>query len=404
MSRMKNLVFVAAISLLMIPSSSESWAAQQEAPIKIAHILPYTGKGADWGKKGKIDADLALEDINRRGGINGHPLEIITYDSAGSVEQAVLLARKAAQEEKVFFILGPYFSSEDEVCFPIANELKVPMVGPTSAKPNLAANNRPWTFRNTATNDKIVGPSVDAFLKRYSNVRRMAIVVDLKDAWSKNLGLDIFPEFLKARGIDIVTGTNPIAIQTGATDVSAQVTKLKYLNVDAVAMAPLYMDSATFALEMKRQGLQIPVLSSMTMVQPAFIEITKGAAEGWIGSSTFWPDNPDATAQNFIRRFEKVANEITPHAPFPGYADPNIYDAIIITAQIMRANDITPDTPLEKARDLIREGWQNLRDYKGIAGTVSILPNGEGDLKVWPIEVKSGKFQTIQKKFQTIQN
>ena len=396
MTRMKSLMFVAAMSLLIIPLSHGSRAAQQETPLTIAHILPYSGKGADWGKKGRIDADLALEDINRSGGINGHPLEIITYDSAGAVEQAVLLTRKAAQENKVLFILGPYFSAEDEVCFPIANELKVPMVGPTSAKPDLAANNRPWTFRNTATNDKIVGPSVDAFLKRYPNVKRMAIVVDVKDAWSKNLGVDIFPEFLKAKGIDVVTGTNPIAIQTGATDVSAQVTKLKYLNADAVAIAPLYMDSATFALEMKRQGLNIPVLSSMTMVQPAFIEISKSSAEGWIGSSTFWPDSPDAATQNFISRFEKAAKEITPHAPFPGYADPNIYDAIMITAQIMRANKITPETPLEKARELIREGWQNVRDYKGIAGTVSILPNGEGDLKVWPIELKGGKFQAIQ--------
>jgi hypothetical protein len=68
----------------------------------------------------------------------------------------------------------------------------------------------------------------------------------------------------------------------------------------------------------------------------------------------------------------------------------------MITAEIMRSKKITPDTPLEKARDMIREGWQNLKNYKGIAGTVSILPNGEGDLKVWPIEVKGGKFQAIK--------
>lgn len=391
----KICAFVVLFSFLLLPVFSNTSGAEEKKSIKIAHILPYTGKGADWGKKGRIDADMATEDINKSGGINGHPLEIINYDSAGAVQQAILLTRKAAQEDKVFFILGPYFSAEDEVCFPIANELKVPMVGPTSAKPDLAANNRPWAFRNTATNEKIVGPSVEAFLKRYPKVKKMAIVVDLKDAWSKNLGVDIFPAFLKAKGIEIVTGTNPISVQTGDTDMSAQVTKLKYLNADAVAVAPLYMDSATFAVEMKRQGVKIPVLCSMTMVQPGFIEITKGAAEGWIGSSTFWPDNPDPKSQNFIRRFEKVAKTITPHAPFPGYADPNIYDAIMITAEIMRSKKITPDTPLAKAREMIREGWQNLKNYKGIAGTVSILPNGEGDLKVWPIEVKGGKFQTI---------
>ena len=176
---------------------------------------------------------------------------------------------------------------------------------------------------------------------------------------------------------------------------SPQVTKLNHLNVDAVAVAPLYMDCATFAVEMKRQVVKMPVLCSMTMVQPAFIEITKGAAEGWIGSSTFWPDNPDPRCQDFIRRFEKLAKSITPHAPFPGYADPNIYDAVMITAEIMRAKKITPDSPLEQARDWIRAGWQNLKDYKGIAGTVSILPNGEGGLKIWPIEVKGGRFQAI---------
>lgn len=387
------MVLISIFSILIISGISD---AQAKKSIKIAHILPYTGKGADWGKKGKIDADLALEDIGKKGGINGYPLEILIYDSAGAVQQAIILTRKAALEDKVFFILGPYYSAENEVCFPIANELKVPMVGPTSAKPDLAANNRPWAFRNTGTNEKIVGPSVDAFLKRYPQVKKMAIVVDLKDAWSKNLGVDIFPQFLKAKGIDIVTGDNPIAVQTGDTDMSAQATKLKHLNVDAVAVAPLYMDCATFALEMKRQAIKIPVLCSMTMVQPAFIEITKGAGEGWIGSSTFWPNNPDPRCQDFIKRFGEKAKLITPHAPFPGYADPNIYDAVMITAEIMRKHKITPETPMERARDLIREGWQSLRNYKGIAGTVSILTNGEGDLKIWPIEVKGGKFEAIK--------
>ena len=99
-----------------------------------AHILPYTGKGADWGKKGRIDADLAVEDINKSGGINGHPLEIINYDSAGAVQQAILLTRKAAQEDKVFFILGPYFSAEDEVCFPHRERTESPHGGPNVRK------------------------------------------------------------------------------------------------------------------------------------------------------------------------------------------------------------------------------------------------------------------------------
>jgi branched-chain amino acid transport system substrate-binding protein len=271
------------------------------------------------------------------------------------------------------------------------------MVGPTSTKPDLAANNRPWTFRNTATSEKIVGPSVDAFLERYPKVKKMAIVADIKDAWSKDASENIFPKFLKAKGIEVVTGTNPITVQTDETDMSAQVTKLKHLDVDAVAVVLLYMDAATFAVEMKRQEVKIPVLCSHALVVPAFIEVTKGAAEGWIGSSTFWPGNPDPKTQDFISRFEKVAKLTTQNAPFPGYADPNIYDAVTITAEIMRSKKITPDTPLDQARELIREGWQNLKNYKGIAGTVSILPNGEGDLQVWPFEVKGGKFVAIMK-------
>ena len=191
------------------------------------------------------------------------------------------------------------------------------MVGPTSAKPDLAANNRPWAFRNTATNEKIVGPSVDAFLKRYPNVKKMAIVVDLKDAWSKNLGVDIFPAFLKAKGIEVVTGTNPISVQTGDTDMSAQVTKLKYLNADAVAVAPLYMDSATFAVEMKRQGVKIPVLCSMTMVHPASSRSPRERRKGAMGSSTFWPDNPDPKCQISSAGSRKWPRRSLPMPRFP---------------------------------------------------------------------------------------
>ena len=86
----KICVVALLLSFVLLPAFSHTSEAEEKKSIKIAHILPYTGKGADWGKKGRIDADLALEDINKSGGINGHPLEIINYDSAGAVQQAIL--------------------------------------------------------------------------------------------------------------------------------------------------------------------------------------------------------------------------------------------------------------------------------------------------------------------------
>lgn len=365
-------------------------------PIRIGLLTNRTGQTASDGQKIELLSKWMVEQVNAAGGLNGDKVELVVYDTASDPQQAVIYTRKLATEDKIPVILEHALSSQANVSFPIANELQVPIISPTSALPGIAAKNRPWTFRNTMTDEKSLGQALDLFAKRY-NVKKVALVGDMKDAFSKYLATRVLPQVLKAKGIEILSGEAPIALTTGQTDYSAQVTKIKELKPDAIAIGAIHPEAAGLALEMKRQGLKIPAIGGTGIMLTNLVQVGGDAVEGWMGATSFWPDKPDPKLQDFVAKFEEIAGKkVTPTSPRPDYAQANNYDAFNITFDIIRKAGIRGDTDLTKARTALRDGWAAVKGYPGIAGNVTIGPDGEGELEVYVLTVKDGKWQRYQ--------
>lgn len=375
-------------------TSSSSEGADSPAPVKIGVLVPKTGKGKDWGLKTEIAYKIAANEINNNGGINGSPLELIIEDTGGKNEEAVTLTREMIRKG-VAAIAGPYFSGEAEVAYPIANKEGVPIISSSAAKPGITDNNRPWAFRNAMSNDKLMEVTVPAFAKHY-NVSKFAIIYDEKDAVSKSDGTDVLPKAIENNGYVIVNKNEPITFKTGDTDFSAIVTKLKGMNPEAIAFGGLYQEGLNFAKELKRQGLNVPVIGTVGLFSMALLEEGGADVEGWVVPSFFNTFSDDARVVQFIVQFEPEAVKYTPNSTLPDAFNASAYDTMHIIAKSLIDKGLNGDASLDEQRQAIREGWEGLKDYKGITGNTTILENGDAQKQVYVLIIDNGEYKEIQ--------
>ena len=363
------------------------------APLKFALLTDIT-KFSDWGIRERHAVEMAVEETNAAGGINGHPIELVFGDSASEPQQAATLARKMAGDDRVLAIWGPHTSGDAEVVFPLANELRVPAIASSSAKPGLGKQSRPWAFRNTMTDDKVLQPALERFVQRYG-IKKVALASDTKEAVAKTTGTVLFPALAKGLNLEVVNPDNPISWETGATDFSAQVTRLKSLNADGVTLGAIGAEAARLGREMKRQGVNIPAIGGAPIFSQVLTTEGGDAVEGWYTAGVFWLDNPEPRVQEWVGKIRERHRAAFPNNPDPILDSATWYDTAMITADIARKAGITADTPLEEARTKIRDGWAALKDYPGMSGRTSIDEDGEGVKEVYVMEVKGGKFSRV---------
>lgn len=364
-----------AVSALLGP------AVPAAAQPKIGVLMPLSGKGASYGAHQQVAIKMFQE--------KGDALRLVIYDTRGENTDAINLTRKLIGSDQVVAIVGPLFSGESEVTFPVAVQGKTPIITPTSAKPGIAAANRPWAFRNALTSDKLDGALIDRWLAAHPGIKKVVILLDTKDAVSKSDGSAVLPAALKSRGITVL---DSISFQTGDIDYSAQVTKAKSLNPDGVVVAALYNEGANVVREVRKQGMTQPIVAGLGIMDPRFIELAGPAAEGVMTVNDFWVDNPDPAVARWVAEYKKRSP--TP----PSNAAALMYDTLDIVRNCAEKSALSgkPDD-LEKDRERMRDCLARVKDYKApITGGTTFDANGDAVRQPVVLVVRQGKFESVR--------
>ena len=125
--------FLAALVLgLLVLAASAACAAD---PIKVGYLANLTGEGASWGQHEQNGAILAVEEINKKGGVLGRPLALVVYDAKGRPEDAINAVRRMITVDKVVAIGGANYSGINIATAPIAAQGKVPQIGSFATNP-----------------------------------------------------------------------------------------------------------------------------------------------------------------------------------------------------------------------------------------------------------------------------
>jgi branched-chain amino acid transport system substrate-binding protein len=371
---MRWLAVVAAISI-------GSFASLAHADVTLGALMPTSGKGADYGLQEQTAIAMFLDKYADLGGAG--KLKVTVYDTRGEIPDAISLTRKLIDSDKVTAIIGPYFSGESEVAFPIAVRAQMPIITPTSAKPGIAAANRPWAFRNAMTTDKIDAALVDHWLAVQGKpIKSVVILVDSKDAVSSSDGKQVFPAVLKARGINVL---DIISFQTGDIDYSAQVTRAKGLNPDGIVVTAIDNEAGHVVQEIRKQGMTQPIVAGLELLSPHFLEIAGSAANGLMTGNDFYRENPDPTTVAWVKEFNALAHEE------PTQSAALMYDTLYLTRDCIMRTSITGADLVDRTK--LRDCWAGIKDVAApLTGKTTIDGSGDAVRKPVFIVVENGQF------------
>jgi branched-chain amino acid transport system substrate-binding protein len=379
-------VVVAGVVLIGGPAGRAPAAKLAGKSVKLGAIYSITGKGAEWGEHSKIATEIAVDEINKAGGIEGVPLEVAIQDTGTEVAPAISLARKLILEDKVLAILGPCFSSEFEALAPLLDRLKTMIVSQCSAKPGISALSQ-WAFRNTLTSDKQLTPAVEIWQKRYG-IKTAAIIYDSADAVSAAEGSAVLPALFKKSGIEV---KDSLTYQTKDIDFSAQITKVKALHPDGIALGACYQQAANIVREARKQGLKQPFLASACVGSPEFAKLVGKDGEGSIIGSAGWPDDPKPKTAAFLKKFMEKSG-----GKKPNYGGMRSYDNVYIMKTVIEGGGVTNEPKdLEADRDRIRGGWTKVKDFDGITGLTTINAERDGAGRATVLTVKDSQLVKV---------
>jgi len=387
---------ITGCSTLLLFANSAAAQTLEGGEIKIGVVVPITGPAADVGKREAIGAQAAVDVINAKGGAGGKPLKLYFADEGANPQEAISAVRKVAGDDKVLVIVGPHYSSTAEATFPLGNRVKIVQVAVASSKPGVAKANRPYAFRNTLTEDKIADAVVKATQARY-RLKRVAIVSDTKDAVARSLGMAVLPAALQANNIEIVTGKDPVTFQTGDAQFTAQVTRLKSLAPDAIALGAVGPDALNIILEARKQGMSQPFLGTAPLMEGNLPERGGQAVDGTFAGSIWDVVLDDPGSKEFKAAYAAREKTMYPGAftQVPDYYPANAYDAVfMIREAIVRGGVQNRPETLELDRDRIKDYFTKMHDFRGIASR-GFNEDGDGIKDVIVMEAKNGRWQPI---------
>ena len=381
--------FITAALFVILPLSSAQAAKLEGRHVRIGCLVPLTGKGAEWGQGAKPSMEIAVEEINAKGGIGGVPIELICYDDQTLESEALKQMSRLVDRDKVLAVIGPCFSGPFETIAPQLDErFKTPIDSYCSAKPGLSAMSK-WAFRNTLTSDKQLKPVVEAWLKEYK-IKKVVIIYDAEDAVSKGEGAAVLPKFLKDHNVEIL---DSLTYRTKDTDYSAQVTKAKSLGAEGIALGACYQNAAAIAKEMQKQGFNVPIIGGACAGAPGYIEIAGKAAEGTYMSTAAWLDDPRPEVQAYVKKIKPKLN-----GALPPYSGPRSYDIVYSFKYCFEKAGITnKPADLDSDRDKIRQCLGTLKDFPGVAGPITMDAERDGTGITAILKVVNGKYVNIAK-------
>jgi branched-chain amino acid transport system substrate-binding protein len=359
-----------------------SLASAASADVTLGVLVPASGKGASYGIQQQSAIEMFMEryaDLGKSG-----KLKLIVYDTRGENTEAINLTRKLISTDNVLAVVGPQFSAEAEVAFPLAVRGETVLLTPMAAKPGIATANRPWAFRFALTTENDYRPLLEAWLKRQAKpIRTVVILHDAKDAVSSFDGKTVFPKLLKEHGVEVL---DTVSFQTGDIDYSAQVTKAKGLSPDGIVVSALYNEAGNVTRELRKQGMNQPIVAGVGVNDPRFIQIAGPAAEGVMAAFDFFAENPNPAVAAWVAEFERRFKVQ------PSNAAGLMYDSLYLMRDCIISLGLT-HSDLKAERIKMRDCWANMKDREApLTGATSIDNNGDAIRKPVILQAKGDRF------------
>jgi branched-chain amino acid transport system substrate-binding protein len=372
---MKRLIGVGALALLGL----SGFAASAQEMIKIVDVAELSGGGATVGTNFKNGADLAVDEVNAKGGILGRKIEITHYDTQSNAGVARSLVQKAIDSEP-YVILGPGYSGSVKAVAPLFQQAQITdIMGGEAAE--LTKFGNPYIFR-TSFGQQSSMPKVARYL--HDEVKAQTVAVEWVNNDFGKGGRDEIIKSLTELGVKIVAD---ISSEAGQADFSSDVAKIKAANPDAAFVYLNEDESARFLKEAQKQALKKPLIGETTLLGQKVIDLAGSAADGVRGHIGLTTDAPVPAVQEFRKHFEARFHYVPDHNGIKGY---------IAIYMIKAATEKMGKLDREHLADTLHGLTITPQMEPGILMEATWDKNGDVDRQSFLAEVEGGKQKIIK--------
>ncbi|MDA8430005.1 MAG: ABC transporter substrate-binding protein [Geobacteraceae bacterium] len=342
-------------SLIVLGSLIVATAALAAAPIKIGALFAVTGPASFLGEPERNSAKMVVDEINAAGGVKGHKLELVVYDTSGDATKAVQLATRLIKDDKVLAIIGPSTTGESMAVIPVAEKDHIPLIS-CSAGIKITEPVKRWVFK-TAQNDTLAVGRIYQQLQK-QRVRRVSILT-VSDGFGSS-----GREQLKAQAARFgITVVSDDTYGPKDTDMTAQLTRIRGIKPDAIICWGTNPGPAVIARNARQLGLKIPLYMSHGVSSRKFIELAGDAAEGiripsgkvLVAGLLPKSDPQKKSLMTFVKDYQRHYHAEGDH--FAGHA----WDAVMLLKGAIERGGNSAAT--------IRDQLEKTRQFHGIGGT-----------------------------------
>ncbi len=383
---MRTKLAIVVVALVLCSAGLQALAAE---PIRIGAFFALSGPAANIGTPTKLVAQMVVDKINKEGGIDGRPIELIVGDSESDPAKAAVIAKKFIFSDKVAAIIGPTSTAEGMSVKKIVEEAGVP------------------TFMTVGGDPVIMGGNFGAYTYVFKSPQRSSTAVRKLYGYLKAKGLTKVALFTNSDGFGKdglgwleklapefgITFTAKESFGPSDTDMTPQLTKIKNSAPQAIVTWTIGPVGSIVAKNKMQLGITIPLFQCHGLPDPKYIELAGNASEGdrmpatklMVADSLPNSDPQKKVITDFIHLYRDVYkhDKEFPINTHSGYA----WDAITIVANAMKKAGTDPKA--------LRAAIEETKGYVGLSGVYNLTPEDHNGLDVDSlvmVQVKNGRF------------
>ena len=345
--------------------------------VKIGINLEETGATGAYGSVEQRGALLAIEEINKAGGVDGKKFETFDYDNKSETTEATSVATKLTSKDKVNVMIGPATSGATAAAVKIADQAGVPLITPSASQDGLTKGHD--SLFVTIFQDSFQGKILAKYANDNLNAKKVILYTDNGSDYAKGIA-KAFREAYKGEIVADETFT------AGDTDFQASLTKLKGKEFDAIVIPGYYTEAGKIINQARGMGIDKPILGPDGFNSEALVEQATAERANQIYYVTGFSTTGDVTdkTKKFLEAYKAKYNEE------PSMFAALAYDSVYMAAEAAKG----AKTSIE-----LRDNLAKLKDFEGVTGKMTIDADHNTEKSALMVTMNQGKVE----KFETVQ-
>jgi len=369
--RIMKAVLLGVCAVLLV--SSLAFGAET---IKMGLLVPLTGPAAADGTSALYSVQIALDQVNKDGGVLGKQVELVYYDDRADAKEAVALAYKLIEQDKIAAFVAGSYSLPTRAVAPIFQEERIPLVAAYAIHPDVTTAGD-FCFRNGFLGF-VEGKAAGYASHKLLGAKTVALLTSDND-FGRTL-VTGFKEYADKYAPDLKIVSEQ-AYPFSEKDYKPYLSKIKELNPDVIFASGYYFQTGPLLRQARELGIESKILGEEGADSPKLVEIAGEAAEGFYIVTNFDRDDPRPVVQNFLKEFRSR------HKFEPDMVGASAYDAFMIIVNAMKTAGTTDGKP-------VRDAIAATVGYDGLTGVMGGFDEiGEVVKPVQVQVVKEGLFR-----------